>query len=54
MKKHLDGSPISKEEWARYEKDMKNWREKYKGRLTSFEASMSMPNEPGYYRSNND
>jgi|GEM_PF-5949397 hypothetical protein len=42
------------EKWERYEKDVKAWRVKYKNNLDSMQASMMRPNQPGYFRANND
>ena len=50
----LDDRPITKEQWADYDKRMEEWRERYKGRLLSFEAAMAEPNPPNYFRANND
>lgn len=50
----LDDTPITQEQWDDYDQRMEAWREEYKGRLTSFEAGMSQPNPPNYFRANND
>ena len=42
------------EDWQRYHKAMKAWRKRYKGKMGTMEASMMEPNEPGYFRANND
>ena len=50
----LDNRPISPEEWAKYDKQLAEWQEKYKGRTHTMEAAMMEPNEPNYFQANND
>ncbi len=50
----LDDTPIDAKKWIEYNEDYQRWREKYSDDLTSFEAGMSKPNKPNYYRANND
>ena len=42
------------EQWKVYAQRYKEWLIKHKDQLSTFEASMSEPNKPGYHIANND
>jgi hypothetical protein len=45
---------ISAADWIKYNQSVLFWESKYKGKENSMEAGMSKPNEPNYFKANND